>query len=144
MIDIAARIVAEARSWVGTPYHHQAALKGVGCDCLGLVRGVYANVYGSEPELPPAYSRDWAETQARETLAEGAGRHLMAIPIGIASPGDVLLFALNDQSPAKHCSIMTTPDRMVHAIESHAVTEVHLVPWWRVRIRFAFRFPEPA
>jgi cell wall-associated NlpC family hydrolase len=34
-------IVEEARSWLGTPYHHQAALKGVGCDCIGLLRGVY-------------------------------------------------------------------------------------------------------
>ena len=33
-------IVAAARSWIGTPYRHQASLKGVGCDCLGLVRGV--------------------------------------------------------------------------------------------------------
>ena len=34
-------IVAEARAWIGTPYRHQASLKGVGCDCLGLVRGVW-------------------------------------------------------------------------------------------------------
>ena len=27
--------------WIGTPYRHQASLKGVGCDCLGLVRGVW-------------------------------------------------------------------------------------------------------
>jgi NlpC/P60 family putative phage cell wall peptidase len=49
-------IIAEARSWIGTPYHHQAALKGVGCDCLGLVRGVWRAVYGADPEHPPAYS----------------------------------------------------------------------------------------
>ena len=30
-------IIAEARAWIGTPYHHQAALKGVGCDCLGQI-----------------------------------------------------------------------------------------------------------
>jgi NlpC/P60 family putative phage cell wall peptidase len=34
-------IVAETRAWLGTPYRHQASLKGVGCDCLGLVRGVW-------------------------------------------------------------------------------------------------------
>lgn len=45
-------IIVEARSWIGTPYHHQAALKGVGCDCLGLVRGVWRAVYGADPELP--------------------------------------------------------------------------------------------
>ena len=44
-----ARIVATARSWLGTPYHHQASLRGVGCDCLGLVRGVWRELYGDEP-----------------------------------------------------------------------------------------------
>lgn len=34
----AADIVAAARGWIGTPYLHQASLKGVGTDCLGLVR----------------------------------------------------------------------------------------------------------
>ena len=56
-----ADIVAEARAWIGTPYRHQASLKGVGCDCLGLVRGVWRAVIGDEPERAPAYSRDWAE-----------------------------------------------------------------------------------
>jgi NlpC/P60 family putative phage cell wall peptidase len=35
------RIGAEARAWIGTPDRHQASLKGMGCDCLGLVRGVW-------------------------------------------------------------------------------------------------------
>jgi NlpC/P60 family putative phage cell wall peptidase len=36
-----AQIVVATRDWIGTPYQHQASLKGVGCDCLGLVRGVW-------------------------------------------------------------------------------------------------------
>ncbi|MGA8997361.1 MAG: peptidase P60, partial [Pseudolabrys sp.] len=39
-------IVAETRRWIGTPYRHQASLIGVGCDCLGLVRGVWRAVVG--------------------------------------------------------------------------------------------------
>ena len=46
-------IVAEARSWIGTHYRHQQSLKGVGCDCLGLLRGVWRAVYGQEPEPTP-------------------------------------------------------------------------------------------
>ena len=38
------RVLAEARSWLGTPYRHQGGRKGVGCDCLGLVRGVWKGV----------------------------------------------------------------------------------------------------
>ena len=45
-------ILTEARSWIGTPYRHQASLKGIGCDCLGLLRGVWRGVMGEEPELP--------------------------------------------------------------------------------------------
>jgi NlpC/P60 family putative phage cell wall peptidase len=135
-------VIAEARAWIGTPYHHQAALKGVGCDCLGLVRGVWRAVYGADPEQPPAYSRDWAETLRRETLAEAASRHMLAIPLDAIEPGDLLLFAISADAPAKHCAILTSPGRMVHAIESHPVAEVSLVAWWRTRLRFAFRFPD--
>ena len=53
------RVIAAARVWLGTPYHDQASLKGVGCDCLGLARGVWREVVGSEPFPIPPYSRDW-------------------------------------------------------------------------------------
>lgn len=48
-------VVAEAMDWIGTPYRHQASRKGVGCDCLGLVRGVWRALYGREPEAPGPY-----------------------------------------------------------------------------------------
>ena len=44
-----AAIVGAARGWIGTPYRHQASLKGVGCDCLGLLRGVWRELKGEEP-----------------------------------------------------------------------------------------------
>jgi NlpC/P60 family putative phage cell wall peptidase len=137
-----ADIVTEARSWIGTPYAHQASLKGVGCDCLGLVRGVWRALFGTEPERPPPYTRDWAELHARETLAEAAGRHMIQVAITDIRPGDVLMFAMKDGSPAKHCTILTEPGRMVHSVEAHPVAEVSL---WsgldRRRLRFAYAFP---
>ena len=66
-----------ARDWIGTPYHHQASVNGVGADCLGLVRGVWRDLMGLEPEAPPAYSRDWAEADGCETMLEAARRHLV-------------------------------------------------------------------
>jgi NlpC/P60 family putative phage cell wall peptidase len=136
-----AAIIAEAREWLGTPYHHQASVKGAGCDCLGLIRGVWRSVYGHEPEEPPPYSRDWAEARGRETLAEAAARHMQPVEPANVAPGDVLLFALNDRAPAKHCAILTEGNRMVHSYEAHPVAEVSLSSWWRRRIRFAFAFP---
>jgi NlpC/P60 family putative phage cell wall peptidase len=101
-----AAIVAEARSWVGTPYRHQASIQGVGCDCLGLVRGVWRALYGDEPEAPPPYRPDWAETGGRETLLEAARRHLVEIPVSAARPGDVLLFRMSPDACLKHCAIL--------------------------------------
>jgi NlpC/P60 family putative phage cell wall peptidase len=137
-----ADIIAEARSWAGTPYRHQAAVKGIGCDCLGLVRGVWRAIYGSEPETPPPYSRDWAEAMGRETLAEAAGRHMVPVRVDDARPGDVLIFGMRDRAPAKHCAIMTAPGRMIHSIELHPVAEVTIWSGYgRRRMRFAFVFP---
>ena len=72
-------ITVLARGWLGTPYQHQASLKGVGCDCLGLVRGLWRETFGAEPEVPPAYAPDWAEAGLEETLAEAGRRHLIEI-----------------------------------------------------------------
>jgi len=59
-------IVGIARTWIGTPYLHQASVLGVGCDCLGLLRGIWREVYGAEPEAIPAYTQDWSEPQGAE------------------------------------------------------------------------------
>jgi len=136
-----ADIVALARGWLGTPYHHQASLKGVGCDCLGLIRGVYAEACGQPAETPPPYSRDWAEACARETMIEAASRHLTPVDPGAAEPGDVLIFRLRPGAMAKHAALLSGEDRMIHAIEGATVCEVHITPWWRRRIAAAFRFP---
>lgn len=135
-------IIAEARSWIETPYRHQASCKNVGCDCLGLLRGVWREVHGNEPESPPPYSADWAEANKAEALAEAARRHLEEISLDAIVPGDVLLFRWRASLPAKHCAILVAPDRMIHAHDGAAVAEVYFASWWRRRLAFAFRFPE--
>jgi NlpC/P60 family putative phage cell wall peptidase len=134
-------IVAAARGWIGTPYRHQAALKGVGCDCLGLLRGVWAEIDGGPVEAAPAYTPDWAEALGRETFVEGARRYLAEIEPTSAGAGDVVLFRWRAHLPAKHAGILTGPAAMVHAQQSAAVAEVPLSDWWRRRIAFAFSFP---
>ena len=134
--------VSIARTWLGTPYHHQASLKGVGTDCLGLIRGIWRELYGAEaPEALPAYTRDWAEAQGRETLIEAARRHLVEIPRFEARPGDVLVFRWRRGSLAKHCAILSKPTAIIHALEGAPVSEVALSPWWRRHTAAAFRFP---
>ena len=136
-----ALIVAAARSWIGTPYRHQASLKGVGCDCLGLLRGVWREAVGPEPERMPAYSPDWAEAGRSETLLAAAQRHLVPLPGEGWEAGDVLVFRWRQGLPAKHCGIAVSADAMVHAHEGASVAEVALTAWWRRHLCAAFRFP---
>src|SRR5579883_1345084 len=117
------QIVAETRTWLGTPYRHQASLKGVGCDCLGLVRGVWRAVIGPEPERTPPYAPDWAEAAGGEPLADAAGRHLAAIKCNAFQEGDVLLFRWRANLPAKHAAIVTAPNLMAHAHDGAVVAE---------------------
>ena len=135
-----AAIVAEARDWIGTRYRHQASLKGVGCDCLGLVRGVWRGCIGCEPEAPPPYAPDWAEASGEEALAEAALRHLVPIALDTFGAGDILLFRWREGLVAKHAAIATGEGTMVHAHDGASVCEVALAPWWRRRLAFAFAF----
>lgn len=149
-----AGVVAAARAWIGTPYVHQASVRGAGTDCLGLVRGVWRDLFGAEPEAPPAYTPDWAEASGEETMAAAARRHLIEIACAQAGAGDVVLFRMragrggarfmnggSAAGPAKHAAILSAPDRMIHAYSGRAVVETGLGPWWRARVAFAFRFP---
>ena len=134
-------IVAETRRWLGTPYHHQASLVGVGADCLGLVRGVWRALHGAEAEAVPAYSRDWAEATGAETMLAAARRHLREIDRTVARRGDVVIFRYRPRAVAKHIGILTDPACMIHAIEGAAVGEVPLGVWWRRHMAAAFSFP---
>ncbi|QFU17074.1 NlpC/P60 family protein [Microvirga thermotolerans] len=133
-------IVAAARSWIGTPYRHQASVKGAGCDCLGLLRGVWRETMGAEPELPPPYAPDWAEAGG-ERLLMAARRHLVETDGDAVAAGDVLLFRWREGLPAKHCAIATSPGTMVHAHDGACVAEVAFRPWWRRHLAHVFRFP---
>jgi NlpC/P60 family putative phage cell wall peptidase len=137
-------IVRAARGWLGTPYVHQASLKSVGCDCLGLIRGVWREVLGEEPEDVPAYGPGWAEATAGELLAGAGRRHLVEIPCTEYEAGDVLLFRWKPHLPAKHAGIAVSPDSMIHAQDGACVAEIALTPWWRRRLAYAFRFPGAA
>ena len=135
------RVIAAARRWLGTPYHDQASLRGVGCDCLGLARGVWREVVGPEPFPIPPYSRDWGETGSRDILAESARRMMIEVPVVDMPPSALLLFRMVPRAIAKHVGILTEPDSFIHAYERLGVIEQPLTPSWRRRIAFAFLFP---
>ncbi|MBW8305149.1 MAG: C40 family peptidase [Brevundimonas sp.] len=142
------RVVAIARSGLGPPYRHQASVRGEGADCLGLLRGIWRELLGSEPERTPPYRPDWAEVGGEDTLLRAARRRLCEIPIDAAREGDVLLFRMAPGSPAKHCAILSVgaltgseEPRMIHAYWGRAVVESWLGVWWRRRLVAAFAWP---
>ena len=167
--DVRRRIVEEARSWVGTPYVHQASCKGAGCDCLGLIRGVWRAVMGAEPETPPPYSPDWTAADGGESLLLAAARHLRPVwldrpartalcdaghatedlppddeaPPGAdeIAPGDVLLFRYRSRLPARHAGIATGTGTMIHAREGIGVVTEPVVGWWHRHMAAVFAFP---
>jgi len=139
------RAVAAARRWIGTSYRHQASRRGAGTDCLGLLRGVWREIVGAEPEAAPAYTMDWSEPAREEHLWQAAARHLRPKPIAEEAPGDVLLFRMRSGGVAKHLGIagrIGPEATFIHAYSGHAVVESPLSAPWRRRIVARFSFPE--
>lgn len=142
--SIGTEIVSAAGSWIGTPYRHQAACKGAGCDCLGLIRGIWREVLGAEPEAAPPYSMDWSEPQGEERLWQAALRHLRQKQVMAAAPGDVILFRMRAGSVAKHLGLQSAigaHPRFIHAYSGRGVVENALSAPWQRRIVARFSFP---
>jgi cell wall-associated NlpC family hydrolase len=106
-------VVAAARAWRGTPYHHMADLKGIGCDCAMLLVRVYCDLGLVEKFDPRPYTRDWMLHRDDERFLGFllARAHEVASPL----PGDVILFKYG--RGYSHGGIVTKPDPLtiVHA-----------------------------
>lgn len=143
-----AEIVAEARTWIGTRYRHQARVKGVATDCIGLLGGV-ALACG----LPGA--REWADDLALHAYARtpdpallraGVDRFLDRLPaVQRAREGDVLLFALEGEP--RHFALVSEatgagPVRVIHAYALLAARRVveQLLPVARAQAIGAYGF----
>jgi len=135
------RAMRITRSWLGTPYRHQSALRGAGCDCLGLLRGVWRELYGSEPEIPPPYSPDWDEVAKREVLFAAARRHLVERPGQTPRGADVILFRMRKGGVAKHLGIASGETGFIHSFSGHGVVESALTQPWKRRVAGVFAFP---
>lgn len=129
-------VVASARAWIGTPYILGAALRGVGCDCVGLIRGVLADVAGGEIPKIPGWRADWAEASGRP-LFQAAGEYLLPAPHD-PRPGDVVAFRMGRREA--HVGILALGGSVIHAAETVGVVEVPLGPL-ADRIAFRAAFP---
>lgn len=135
-------IVTMARRWLGTPFHHQARLQGVGVDCVGLVIGV-ARELGVVPSSwdVTGYGRVPDGKQLVHHLQE----HLIPVGRDDYSLGDVVLVAF-DSGP-QHVGIVGDyvhgGHSIIHASGSHGrVLETRLLFTKAMRFVAAYRFPE--
>lgn len=138
-----AAIIAEALTWVGTPYHDLQGLKGPrgGVDCVYLLLGV-AQAVGSLPATfpRPIYSPQWHLHQDgeryRETL-EAVG--CRATTWDARQPGDIVLFRFG--RVASHAAILVTPDDIVHAQSRRGVRRQPVPGSWWARLQAVYTFP---
>jgi NlpC/P60 family putative phage cell wall peptidase len=85
-----AAVVAEARSWIATPYHNCADIKGVGVDCGMLIVRVFVDLCLIPPFDPRPYPPDWHLHRSEERYVGGVLEH--AREVRAPQPGDVAIF----------------------------------------------------
>ena len=140
-----AAIVAEARTWVGTPYAHQASAKALACDCIGLIVGVArtlgireATDYDTALEV-----RGYGRQPDPVALLAATDKYLQQIPLAEAEPGDIYL--LRFERDPMHFAILSRldPPYIIHAVELRGGVVEHRVDhFWRNRIMRAYRYRE--
>lgn len=135
-------IVTLARSWIGTPYHNMAAVKGQGVDCIGLIRGIWAELHGELPDVPHYTPRWSTRYKGEETLLDAARQYLTEVDAKTRGPGIVLGFRVYPKGIVQHCGVMTTMTEMVHSHSGRQVYEVTLGTRWEPKVVAAFKFPD--
>ena len=139
------RIVQQARTWLGTPFHHQARLKHKGCDCLGLIVGVVdelglkdktGKLLASYDEITYSKQPDGARLIAKLQSA------LKEVPKAKMKPGDLGLFKIGDNP--QHLAILTDFEGglgMIHCeARTRKVVEHRLDDEWNERLIKVFRW----
>lgn len=135
----------EAMEWFGTPWQHQACVKGAGVDCAMFVAGVALNVgliSKEDFEVIPSYPKDWHFHQdfaIMPMLMEAMGCKLK--PPGDIVPGDILVFKV--ARVPSHMGIMLEDNIFIHAYTGgkKCVIENSLSAQWADRLQQVFTFP---
>jgi len=142
-------IVACARGWLGTRFHHQGRLRKTGSnkggvDCLGLLVGVAAELKLLAPDGTALAAFDdtrYSHQPDTKNLQMQLSRLLEPIAAKNILPGDVILLTVDD-SPQHLAIVSDMPDGlgMIHAYaQARSVVEHRLDEWWRKRIQAAFQ-----
>ncbi len=103
-------LIAEARTWLGTPYHHKGRVKGVGVDCGGLLYEVYATQFQLRP-YPVIYAQDWSLHRSNELYLDFIKEYIQETNTPQAA--DLVVFQFG--RTYSHGGILTGTGRLIHA-----------------------------
>lgn len=121
MIAARAAIVAEARTWLRTPYHHHARIKGIGVDCAQILLAVYCDALGLVKPLDVGvYSTQWHLHRSEELYLQWLA-HAGAEPVQAPAPGDICMFRFG--RTFSHSGIYVGDGLVVHAYAEWGVIE---------------------
>jgi NlpC/P60 family putative phage cell wall peptidase len=138
-----AEIIVEARTWIGTRWHHQASRKGVGCDCIGLVAAVARElgIDGAAEYDAALEVRGYGRSPDPKMLIEAADRFLRRIADDTARPGDILVMRFTEDPQHFALVVSVYPWRIVHAYaQARRVVEHQLDNVWRARVMRAYSY----
>jgi cell wall-associated NlpC family hydrolase len=122
--ELRARVVATARDFIFTPYHHQGMLKGIGVDCLTILILVYREVGVVPLDFNPGnYSREWYMHKSEELYLAGVQKFARRIPDGDpVLPGDVALYKVG--KCVSHGAIIVDENLLIHANRKAGQVEI--------------------
>lgn len=128
-------MIAEAYTWLGTPFGHQGRVKGLAVDCAGLVIESARATDLTALQITN-YSEQSDEARFNALLHE----HLQPIIFDARLPGDVLSFA--PMLRHQHLGLLVAPELFLHAyaLAPRKVIESRLNDHWRLRLRGVWRF----
>jgi len=118
-----AAVVAEARTWLGTPYHHQGDVKGVGVDCAMILVRVF-NACGVIPAIDPRpYPMDWALNRSAERYLGWLAQY--GRPVQAPAPGDVAIWRFG--RAFSHAAIVVgQAGELIHSYRGVGVVEASM------------------
>lgn len=122
-----AAILAEARSWIGTPFHHRARIKGSGVDCAQLVIAVYSACGLIEEFEPADYPPDWHLHRDEERFLNYVVER--ARQVESPEPGDLILMQFG--RCYSHGAILVDDATCIHAFVGRGVELGDLAEWRR-------------
>ena len=131
-------ILQEAESWLRTPFHHRAMIKGVGVDCAHFILAVYTKAAGIEPFEVEQYPPDWHFHRSEERFIATIEKYFAKVEIPL--PGDVAMWKFG--RCFSHGSIVIEWPRIIHAYVGMGVvharaTDAELagreITFWRLR-----------